>query len=252
MNRAINTTNPLPYAIGDFDVCRNLARIASSVCDAWIDIINRSESVQSYSPDGGAVALLLKGANHPYVNICALCLRPLTRLMPLVSTLPLELLPVLQRRAIIPHHLRGGKIDLDAFDQCGVTIHDFHNFRLDVLSDALFACWAKSNEHYMDSCTSAIEEFCCTTSSIEVSLQAEAALFCIEQIYWDVTEESSEKFPANTVMGRLVKALLTKPPSVMSNALTRETMCRLIRKVSAKLLVLLFAWHFCNKTLTFR
>lgn len=175
---------------------------------------------------------MLKGANHPSVNICAICLRPLTRLMSLVSSLPLELLPILQRRAIIPHHLRGGKIDLDAVDLCGVTFHDFHIFRLTVLSDALFACWAKSDEQYMDSCTAAIEEFCGTTPTIDVSLQAEAALFCIEQIHWDINEESQGKFPTNNVMARLMKALLTKPSCVMSNALTRESMCRLICKVS--------------------
>jgi hypothetical protein len=223
---------PRPHEIGDFDVCRNLARIASSICDSWVDTINHSNTVQSCSPEGGALAVLLKGANHPSVNICAICLRPLTRLMPLVSSLPLELLPILQRRAIIPHHLRGGKIDLDALDLCGVAINDFHSFRLTVLSDALLACWAKNDEHYMDSCTAAIEEFCGTTSSIDVSLQTEAAFFCIEQMFWDVTDESRETYPANKVMGRLVKALLIKPPIVMSNALTRETMCRLVRKVS--------------------
>jgi hypothetical protein len=218
--------------IGDYDVCRNLARIASSVYDTWMDIMNFSNPIQSGSPEGGALTLLMKGANHPSVNICAICLRTLTRLIRIIPTLSLELLPVLQRRAIIPNHLRGGKIDLDAVDLCGVTIHDFQSFRYAVLSDALFACWTKNDEHYMDSCTSAIEEFCCSTSSIDVSLQAEAALFCIEQISWDETVESQGKLPANNVMGRLIKALRTKPPSIMSNPLTRESMCRFIHKVS--------------------
>ena len=213
-------------------MCRNLARIASSICDTWMDIINFSTPMQSASPEGGAITLLLKGSNHPSVNICAICLRTLTRLMNVVPTLSLELLPVLQRRAITPHHLRGGKIDLDAVDLCGVTIHDFQTFRFAVLSDALFSCWAKNDEHYMDSCTSAIEEFCSSTSSIDVSLQAEAALFCIEQISWDRTNESRGKFPANNVMGRLIKALLAKPPCLMSNPLTRESMCRFIHRVS--------------------
>jgi hypothetical protein len=141
----------------------------------------------------------------------------------------LELLPILQRRAIIPHHLRGGKIDLDALDLCGVAIHDFHIFRRVVLSDALDACWARNGEYYMDSCTAAIEEFCGTTPAIDVSLQAEAALFCIEQISFDVTLGT---FPTDNVMSRLIKALLKKTPTVMSNALTRESMCRLICKVS--------------------
>jgi hypothetical protein len=197
-----------------------------------MDSIKYANPVQPSLPEGGAVALLIKGANHPSVNICAICLKPLTRLMPLVPALPLDLLPVLQRQAIIPHHLRGGKIDLDAVDLCGVTLQDIQIFRLTVLSDTLFAYWTKNGEHYMDSCTSAIEEFCCTTSSIDVSLQAEAALFCIERISWDTSEELQETFPANNVMRRLVKALLFKPPSVMSNPLTRESMCRFICKVS--------------------
>ena len=225
-------SHTLRHVLGDFDVCRNLARIVASVCDTWIDSIHFSNPAQATAPEAGVVALLIKGANHPSVNICAICLRPLTRLMPLVPTLPLDILPVLQRRAIIPHHLRRGEIDLDAIDLCGVNLHDFQTFRLSVLSDTLSACWAKSDEHYMDSCTSAIEEFCCTTSSVDVSLQAEAALFCIEQISWDTTGEAQEKFPAINVMGRLVTALLCNPPSVMSNPLTRESMCRFVRKVS--------------------
>jgi hypothetical protein len=178
------------------------------------------------------ISLLIQGANHPSVHICAICLQVLTRMMPVVLPLSHELLPVLQRRAITPHKLKGGLIDFDASDLCGVAFHEFQSFRATVLSDALVVCWKWNGNHYMDSCTSAVEEFCSVSSSIDVSLHLEAALFCIEQILIESMEVSTSDFPHNDQLRRLVSVLPAKPPSLMSNPLARERMCSFFRKVS--------------------
>lgn len=214
--------------IGDYDVCRNLSRIAASVCDTWLDILAH---VPPRQPETGAINLLLKGAGHPSVNLCAICLQVLTRMMPIVPSLAQELLPILQRRAITPHHLQDGIIRLDALDLCGVTFQEFQNFRETVLSEALVVCWRGYGGHFMDSCTSAVEEFCSFSSSGNVSLQLEAALFCIEQIAKEALD-ARRQFAHNEQMARLLSALPTKPPSLMANHVTRERMCRFIRKVS--------------------
>jgi hypothetical protein len=216
------------FMLGDYDVCRNLARIAASVCDTWLDIVALEQPRQ---PETGAIGLLMKAASHPSVNLCALCLQVLTRMMPMVPSLASELLPILQRRAITPHHLKDGTIRLDASDICGVTFHEFQNFRETVLSEALIGCWRGCADHFMDSCTSAVEEFCSFSSSGNVSLQLEAALFCIEQIAAEALDPHRH-FAHNDQLRRLLAALPAKPPSLMVNPLTRERMCSFLRKVS--------------------
>jgi len=214
---------------GDFDVCRNLTTIASSLCGTWLDIL--VQDGQTRQPESGAIALLLKAAGHPSVNLCAISLHVLVRMVSIMPSLAHELLPTLQRRAITPHCLKNGRISLDAVDISGVNFHEFQNFRSNVLKDALVVCWKTYGNHYMDSCTSAVEEFCSVSSSNGVSLQLEAALFCIEKVA-DDTLDSQHPFPHNGQMKRLLAALSLKPPSLMVNPLTRERMCRFLRKVT--------------------
>lgn len=222
-------THTLPVVnSGDYDLCRNLARIAASVCDTWVDIVAQEQPVEL--PETGVIHLLMKAAGHPSVNLCAICLQVLTRVMPIIPSLAQELLPTLQRRAITPHHLNDGFIGLDASDLCGVTFHEFQNFRSTVLSEALIVCWRGYGDHFMDSCTSAVEEFCSSSSSVNVSLPLEAALFCIEQVAAEALN-SHRPFAHTEQMRRLLAALPAKPPSLLSNPLTRERMCRFLRKV---------------------
>jgi hypothetical protein len=123
-------------------------------------------------------------------------------------------------------------MEMDAVEFCGITFYDFNIFRTTILSEALVACWKEHSEQYMDSCTSAIEEFCSASSAINVSLQLEAALFCIEQISTLDQGEPRVDSSIENVMSRLINALLIKPPSLLFNPLTRERMCRFIRIVS--------------------
>lgn len=181
-------------------------------------------------PESGAVALLLKAAGHPSVNLSAISLQVLNRMVSVFPSLANELLPTLQRRAITPHNIKNGRISLDAADVCGVNFIEFENFRANVLTDALVSCWKAYSNHFMDSCTSAVEEFCSVSSNNGVSLQLEAALFCIEKVADDALS-LEHPFPHNEQMKRLLSALSLKPPGLMMNTLTRERMCRFLRKV---------------------
>jgi len=213
---------------GDLDVCRNLTTIAASVCGTWLDVLEQEGQVRK--PESGAIALLLKAAGHPSINLCAISLQVLNRMISALPSLANELLPTLQRRAITPHSMKNGRISFDAADVCGVNFVEFKNFRANVLTDALVSCWKAYSNHFMDSCTSAVEEFCSVSSSNGVSLQLEAALFCIEKVADDALN-SEHPFPHHEQMKRLLSALSLKPPSLMVNSLTRERMCRFLRKV---------------------
>lgn len=231
---AILTQSFIP---GDVHVCRNLVRIVAAVVDAWVDIIEFGVQGQNGAPASGAISLLVKGASHPSVHVCAISLPIIARILPKVSSLPQELLPVLQRKAIIPHHIRNGQISLDTSDICGVSFHDFQVFRTTVLSEALVACWRESGDHYMDSCISAVEEFCSVLPTSDVSLQLEAALFCIEQVSSSFLNGQNQNAMFENQMKRIFSVVPTKPPSLMSNPITRERVCRFIRKVSFILLL---------------
>lgn len=212
---------------GDHHVCRNLARIGASVTSTWLDAASEDHSSRAVL---GAVGLLMKAAAHPLVNISAIALQLLTRLMTTNPALSVELLPVLQRRAITPHRISDGKISLETSDLLGATFDDFRHFREHVLSDALVVCWRTNGAQYMDSCVSAVEEFCSNQASADVSLPLEAALFCIEQVASEALG-SHDPFPHTALLKRLFSALYSKPRGLMANPLTRARQCRLIRMV---------------------
>jgi hypothetical protein len=213
---------------GETEVCCNLARIAASVCRTRLDLLFLDGE---YHPETGAVAILMKAAAHPSIHICGIGLEVLSRMLDLIPQLPQELLPILQRRAITPHRIRNNKLSLDAIDICGVDFDEFHNFRESVLADTLVACWKSYGDQFMDSCTSAVEEFCGNATLPEdVSLQLEAALFCIEKVGYEALS-SIVDYPHDEQMTRVVTALSNKPTSFISNALTRYRMCRCIQTV---------------------
>lgn len=224
-------TNTVVHSLltGEHGVCRNLARIAASVCTTLSEVPDEEGSSQI---DGGALTLLLKAASHPSSNVCAIALPVLTRTVSAMPTMTPELLPLLQRRAITPHRFRDGIIAFSIPDVYGVSYTEFQTFRENVLRDALIACWKANSTHYLESCTSAVEEFCSERSSVEVSLQLEAALFCIE-IVSSEPPQGGDSFPITPQMSRLVSALSVKPASLMLNPLTRARACRMLRMVSA-------------------
>ena len=203
-----------------------------------------AQNGQVRKPEPGAVLLLLKAAEHPSVNICATSLNVLNRILPAMPSLANELLPILQQRAITPHCIKNGQLTLDAHEVCGVNFEEFKSFRTTVLADVLVSCWKAYGKNFMDSCAAAVEEFCSVSSQNGVSLQLEAALFCIETVSEDALT-SQHSFPHHEQMKKLLSALSLKSPSLMVNHLTREQMCRCLRKVRDRLFASLHCYHFC-------
>ena len=215
--------------LGDHDVCRTLVRLASSLCASWLCVSGEGE------PDRGLVALLHKAAGHPSVNISGVAIVSFTALSMLGRLDVHFLLPILQRRAIIPHQTLDGISILATDDISGVGFHEFKTFRDNVLADALDACFRANNHQYMDSCVSAVEEFCLESLIVDVSFQLEAALYCIAAICHSLQDEI---FRAH--VDRLSAALQMKSPSLMSNPITLTRMCQTLRKVRGPLHLLVF------------
>jgi hypothetical protein len=182
----------------------------------------------------GLIDLMMKGAAHPSVNISGITLGVLADVVQMDATLGMQLLPLLQRRAITPHHIISGEPYLAASDICGVNFHEFQIFRDTVLTEALLACYQGNSINYMDSCTSAVEEFCSENASSQVSLHLEAALFClaaVADLALGITDGGT--FAHASQLERCTSALAAKPSSMMSNPLTLAQMCRFLRKVRA-------------------
>jgi hypothetical protein len=220
--------------IGDHDVCRSLVRIAAALCSAAIQFA--ADSGHTLTNEPGLVDLIMKGAAHPSVNISGIALGVLPKVVGMDLSLALQLLPLLQRRAITPHHVIAGYPSLAASDICGVNFHEFHIFREAVLADALLACYDGDSINYMDSCTSAIEEFCSDSASSQVSLHLEAALFCLVTVADVALHRQPEGHFAHAAqLERCTSALAAKPASMMTNPLTLAQTCRFIRRVSPSL-----------------
>ena len=218
-------------AVGDHDVCRNLVRIASSLCSAAIQ--SAADHGHPLKNEPGLIDLIMKGAAHPSVNISGIALAVLAQVVRLEFSLGLQLLPLLQRRAITPHHIISGAPYLAASDICGVNFHEFQIFRDNVLADALSACYEGNSANYMDSCTSAVEEFCSESAPSQVSLHLEAALFCLAAVAETVLAKTQGGVSVHAPqLERCTSALAAKPSSMMSNPLTLAQMCRFLRKVS--------------------
>jgi hypothetical protein len=222
-------------------VCRNLARIAASVCQIWLDIPAQEHS---HPLEPGAVSFLLKTASHPSTNICGLTLPVLSQVSSVDPYVAQQLLPVLQRRAIVPHRVESGRMSLAGLSDG--DFHTFQQFRDHELTGALLACWKADSDNYMDSCTSAVEEFCSDHASVNVSLHLEAALFCIESVAAD-EGDSQVHFRHSKQLARCLMALSRKSTSMMANPLTLARMCTFLRKVSPILATLYLFLLFDDK-----
>lgn len=179
------------------------------------------------------LALLLKGGSHPSVNTSSLALDALCGLVAKIPALGLELLPVVQRRAIIPHHFKSGAMSLAASDLCGVNFHDYQIFRDTVLTESAVACYRTASDTFMDSCTSAVEEFCAENCSVDVSLHLEAAIFCMEAVAGVVLGAESQ-FRYGTQLKRCINAFSRRTRSLVENPLTLARMCSFLSKVRSR------------------
>lgn len=187
------------------------------------------------NPDSGVLELLHKAASHPFVHISAIALDSLMDATRRGFAGAASLLPVLQRRAIIPHLVMpSGDLTLTAHELCGVSFQEFERFRDGILTDFLLVCWKIDPESFMDSCTAAVEEFCFAQHiSPELSLQLEAALFCVEVISREAMSSGS-MISHPDQFNRIVSAIGARPAAIFSNPLTLSRMCLVIQQVCCR------------------
>jgi hypothetical protein len=187
----------------------------------------------------GLVDLLLKAAAHPHVHIASIAVHTMPLLLSPSNSIVKQILPILQRRAIIPHEVKNGKIELQTDSFSDVSLDDFLDFREHVLSDALIACYKVDGQDFFDSCTSAVEEFCTEGASIEVSLFLEAAIFCIEAI-GNTVMSSHHPFAQTGQLKRCTQALASRRESLTANPLTLSRMANMLEKVCCLSLFVFF------------
>lgn len=203
---------------GDTAVCRCLARTGAKVLLEAQDMI-KNQTLQT--PPDGLVDLLFKAASHPSVYVCGIALEALAVIAPSDTELSTRLLPFLQGKAIIPFHLIG---DVDG------SLDDYVNFRDRVLTGALIACYTGCSSFYLESCGSAIEEFCSASPSHHLPYQLEAALFCMIAVSGRAAK-ASDKQVLCVQLEKMVSALEKNSFSTTSHPLVMAGMCRFIGKV---------------------
>ena len=220
---------------GDNGICRNLTRIAAKVGAAAVEGLATGQIPRGGS---GLLELLVKAAAHPNVYISSLAIEVLSAFLPLDPSFPSRMLPLLQHRAIIPYVLIGSLPSLAAGAAAGVDFSEFENFRQNILADALVACYVQDPKYYMDSCTSAVEEFCSSPATVEVSFQLEAALFCLTTVALTVTGSSKRKEEGAVThydqLSLCTKALSTKPTFLPANPLALGQLNRFLGMVSER------------------
>jgi hypothetical protein len=125
------------------------------------------------------VDLLLKAAAHPMVNVCGVALEASSELVDLDQTFPLQLLPILQHQAIMPHITHGKLPSVEASIVCGVDIDEFERFRSTIWSNALESCYRRSPDYDVNFCMAPVEEFCTAPLHAKASFELEAVLDCL-------------------------------------------------------------------------
>ena len=215
---------------GDVSVCRCLARTAAVVLTYAKDLIETG--ALEGSPDG-LVDLLMKAAVHPSVYICGTAIEALSQLTPSSSELSTKLLPLLQGKAIIPFHLMSDNEGLG----------EYINFRERVLADGLIGCYIGCNTFFLDSCTSAVQEFCEASPSAHLPYQLEAALFCMVAVAEKATKTAKQSAFC-TQLETMLSALAKSPSATSSHPLVMMKACRFVNEYASVL-------PLCNTTSAF-
>jgi len=224
---------------GDESVCRNLARIGSSIASVCIKGSpgNSNEGI-SLSMGRGLQTLLIQAASHPSVHVCGLAIDVLRHFLPTENGLDSQLLPILQRRAITPYHVTNGVLTLEASDICSVDYIEFENFRSTVLTDALVDCLKYDGKQFLASCTNAVDEFCAAAPSVHASFHLEAALFCIATVHGEVAASNLATPIVAASIQTCIHALARKPQTLMANSLTLVQANNLIHNYAPLLVTL--------------
>eukprot|EP00985_Skeletonema_marinoi_P032421 scaffold39130_cov139-Skeletonema_marinoi.AAC.4 len=202
---------------GDVSVCRCLARTAAVVLTHAQDLIKKG--TLEGSPDG-LLDLLFKAVAHPSVYVCGIAVEALTNVAPSSAELSTKLLPFLQGKAIIPFHL---------IENDDGGLEEYINFRERVLADGLAGCYAGCNAFFLQSCSSAIEEFCQASPTSHLPYQLEAALFCMVAVA-EKAVKATDKRDLCTQLERMISALAKRPSTTTSHPLVTMKACRFVNK----------------------
>lgn len=182
----------LVLLLGLLGICHSLSNIASTVATALSPFLSSGKfSIDSCS---SLIEVLALCASHRILHVCSNAITAFSRLTKLNSTLAKRILQILQSRAIIPPNSVGFSSPLASYD---VDIEEFELFRENVLKDVLLSCYISSRSYYIESCVTAVEEFC-TTSALSkqiknnphLSFQLEAALFCLCTVAVDASRRA--------------------------------------------------------------
>lgn len=185
---------------------------------------------QPQRTERGLIDMLFKVATHPRVCIASIGIETIPLVLHPSNSIVREALPVLQRRAIIPHEVTGNRVELQTESFSDISFEDFRDFREHVLTDALVSCWKTDGQGFFDSCSSAVEEFCAEGSTVSVSLFLEAAIFCIEAV-GDTVTSSHQPFAQTEQLKRCTQALASRPNSLLASPLTLSRMANMLQKV---------------------
>jgi len=219
--------------IGDNAVCRCLARMAARILLEAEDDIKKGSMETSLD---GIFDLLFKAMSHPSLDVSGIALEALSAFVHSEKGLSTRLLPLLQGKAIIPFHLVSGE-DINGFEE-------YRNFRERVLNDALVACYEGCGLFFLESCCSAIEEFCIANQSSHLPYQFEAALFCMIAVSEEIAKPlrryqhdgsslinvDADAQQTSSFLERIVSALAKNAFSSTSHPLVMARMCIFLNK----------------------
>jgi hypothetical protein len=244
-------------AEGDTDVCRSITSIARSVAIASDTDI---KSGHFHGSERGLIELLMRSVRHPSVHVCGIALEAFVLLISPKSDLAIKLLPILQGKAIVPSFLVG----LTSQNDCDVDFDEFERFREHLLSEILITCYISNRGYFIESCTSAIEEFCSVSRNPDpqTAYQLEAALFCLSAVSIEASKRAllvsaspsaqeaaakacrlrnNESIEAKDIahnakihdesLGKTVHALCNAPEVALTNPLFLSQMCKFLGKV---------------------
>jgi hypothetical protein len=155
-------------------------RIARSIIQPSQQLL-RSGKLQG--SEDGMIDLLKNAVMHHHLSVYSIAIDALK------STLNEEtasdLLILLQGKAVIPPSLVGLSEDLIDID-----LDEFERFREHQLADTLNECYVYCRSFYIESCCTAIEEFCSKSPTPLLSYTLEAAIFCLNSVSIDATKRA--------------------------------------------------------------
>ena len=237
-------------------MCSSLVRLAVSITNITLEGIVTGRIQASTA---AVVDLLMKAGANPMVHVSAGAIHMLSKIVAVDHSLSARLLPLLQHRAIIPYIMKGQVPSLGAAEVSGVDFPEYEAFRDITLREALTACFVQNPSYFLDSCTSAVEEFCSSSSTVEVSFQLEAALFCIRMAANGILSDDtwrSEGLPERGAgksaspddqLRRCTKSLAIKPAFLAANPLALAQLNRFIGQVRILMIYVGLFEPACNQ-----